>query len=98
MVDKINMTIKRNCWDVRQCSRIPGGDKVGECGVCPAFTAENVNGVNGGENGGRFCWTITGTLCDGEKQPVFALKIQKCLLCDFFNQVAEEEDDFVMHL
>ena len=97
MTDIGSMATNKNCWEVRQCNKIPGGKTDTECEVCPAFTAEHLNGINGGTNGGRFCWTVTGTLCGGERQSVFAIKIQHCLLCDFFNQVAEEEEEFVMH-
>jgi len=55
------MTAKQNCWDVKICGRERGGAKVAEFGVCPATTDSSANGLNGGRNGGRICWAVTGT-------------------------------------
>ena len=64
--------MKQNCWDFKNCGRSPGGHKTGELGVCPASTAAEHNGVNSGQNAGRFCWKVSGTFCSGQVQGTFA--------------------------
>lgn len=82
---------KLNCWEYKKCGRAPGGRNVGELGVCPAATEPRANGINGGKNGGRVCWAIAGTLCEGQLQGTYASKIGFCLVCDFCRLVANEE-------
>lgn len=65
-----------------------------ELGICPAATDARLNGINGGTNGGRSCWTISGTFCFGEVQGTFARKIDGCMECEFFWLVADEEEEF----
>lgn len=81
----------KNCWEHYRCGREPGGSKVAELGVCPAATAEMLDGINRGRNGGRCCWQVAGTLCGGRVQGTFARKALSCLFCDFFRKVREEE-------
>ena len=82
---------RKNCWEVKKCGRQPGGEKVEEFGVCPAAIHGEYDGKNGGKYGGRYCWAIVGTLCHGEIQGTFAMKISNCLYCKFLKQVNEEE-------
>ena len=82
---------KVNCWEAKQCGREPSGPKVSEFGVCKAATEKKLHGMNHGENGGRACWAITGTLCGGEVQGTFASKLHNCLQCEFYNMVQKEE-------
>jgi len=91
------MTERQNCWEVKKCGREPGGERASELGTCPAATEGAANGLNGGINGGRICWAVTGTLCGGKVQGTFAQKHASCLGCEFFSQVQDEEADvFVM--
>lgn len=83
--------MKQNCWDYKKCGREPGGENEAESGVCPAATSIANDGVNCGKNGGRFCWKITGTYCQGEVSGTFAQKYASCVLCDFFAKVLSEE-------
>lgn len=46
---------KQNCREERRCGREPGGIREAELGVCPAATATAHNGINGGDNAGRYC-------------------------------------------
>ncbi len=85
------MAGKQQCWDFKDCGRIPGGEKSAELGVCPAATDTSYSGVNSGENGGRFCWVVTGTLCGGEVQGTYAQKELNCLSCEFMKIVKAEE-------
>ena len=82
---------KQNCWEFKKCGRDKGGAKAQELGVCPATTESRVNGANGGKNGGRSCWAVTGTLCGGQVQGTFAMKHGNCVKCEFFDNVSKEE-------
>lgn len=83
--------IRKNCWEVLQCGRQPGGNKIEELGECPAVHAFRAHGVNRGINGGRACWAIAGTFCGGEVQGSFIEKMRGCSECDFFHAVQKEE-------
>jgi len=83
--------LKKNCWEVMECGREPGGKNVKRRGVCPAATDERLNGLHGGKNAGRACWVIAGTFCEGKVQGTFAQKYQDCTQCDFFRQVKMAE-------
>ena len=85
---------KKNCWEVKNCGRQPGGDKVNELGICPTALAKECDGINGGKNAGRYCWAVAGTFCKGEVQGTFARKLENCLACPFYLQVEREEERF----
>ena len=78
---------KQNCWEFKKCAREPGGAKVKELGICQAAIEEKVDGANSGNNGGRACWALTGTLCGGKVQRTFAVKLKNCMDCDFYKLV-----------
>ena len=82
---------RKNCWEVKRCGREPGGENSKKLGVCPAALPNEYDGVNKGKNAGRFCWAVTGTLCEGEIQGVYAKKLINCLRCKFLKQVNEDE-------
>ena len=84
------MAVKLNCWQVKNCGRQPGGPKAGELGVCPAAITGS-SGINGGNNGGRICWALAGTLCGGKVQGTFAQKAANCMQCPFYLTVKQEE-------
>ena len=89
---------RRNCWEVCRCGREPGGNRADTEGICPAAVAQEFDGINGGRNGGRVCWAISGTVCNGCVQGTFAEKLPSCVMCDFFRQVKlRERAEFVMH-
>ena len=81
-----------NCWEYKKCGREPGGEKADELGVCPAATETRLNNVNYGKNGGRACWGVSGTSCNGKTYTNFALRLSACAKCDFYQLVSEEED------
>jgi hypothetical protein len=87
---------KKNCWEYKKCGREPGGVKVHELGECMAAKEEGLDGVHDGENAGRSCWVIAGTMCGGKVQGTFAQKYGNCVICDFFKQVKEEEAEHFM--
>lgn len=87
---------KLNCWEYKKCGREPGGEKVGELGVCPATQDTRANGFNHGKNGGRSCWALAGTFCGAKVQGSFALKLSSCMTCEFFKSVIREEGHGMM--
>ena len=82
---------RKNCWEYFECGRQPGGEKVGELGVCPAAKEGNLHGLNEGINGGRSCWAIAGTLCKGQTQGSYAQKLGDCLGCEFYASVRQDQ-------
>jgi hypothetical protein len=82
---------KQNCWEFQKCGREPGGEKNEDLGICLASIEKRTNGIHGGKNGGRACWAIVGTLCEGKVQGSLAKKIGDCLKCEFYKQVVREE-------
>ena len=85
------MKLKKNCWEAKNCGRELNGFKEKELGVCSASINPRLNGIHGGENGGRTCWVIAGTLCGGKVQGIFASKLENCFKCDFYKTVNHEE-------
>jgi len=85
------MATKLNCWEVKNCGMQPGGAKVAELGVCVAAASQAASGLNGGKNGNRICWAVSGTLCGGKVQGSFAQKITSCAQCEFHKSVKREE-------
>lgn len=83
--------MSQNCWEFKKCGREPGGSKSAELGVCPAATDKRLDKIHNGKNSGRACWMVTGTLCKGEIQGVYAKKFGNCMNCDFYKIVKEEE-------
>jgi hypothetical protein len=83
--------MKMNCWEFKKCGREPGGNKNEELGICTASIEKRVQGVNNGKNAGRCCWAIAGTLCGGQVQGTFSLKMLNCMECDFYKMVYKEE-------
>jgi len=85
------MAKKKNCWEYKKCGRQPGGPNINSLGICPAATDSISNGLNNGQNGGRICWAVSGTFCDGKVQGTFAEKKTYCMECKFFKLVAQNE-------
>jgi hypothetical protein len=82
-----------NCWEIKGCGRGPGGDKSAEQGECPAAVDRAFNGINRGDAGGRICWAVAGTFCDGCAQGLFAEKIESCVTCEVFKLVTAQEGE-----
>ena len=83
---------KKNCWEFKNCGRIPGGSKEKELGICPAYKhTGSGSGANNGTCAGRICWAVSGTLCGGKVQGMFAQKLTNCMACEFYKLVREEE-------
>lgn len=82
---------KINCWEFVGCGRELGGENVPESGVCRASFETSTTGINGGKNGGRICWVVSGTFCWERMSGSYAKKILSCKSCDFFHTVKNEE-------
>jgi len=87
MIDKI-----LNCWEFHKCGREQNGKRVDELGVCPAALDASFDGINRGKNGGRVCWAVAGTFCEGEVQGAFADKRTSCINCSFFKKVNSDDE------
>lgn len=92
MWKRVGLT-KLNCWEVKKCGREPGGEHVAELGICPAAVDRRLDGVHDGENGGRACWMIAGTFCQGQIQGLYAQKYRTCRECDFYQKVKVKEGE-----
>lgn len=85
---------KENCWDVMKCGRGPGNGGP----VCPAATEQRLDGVHGGVNGGRACWVVAGTMCEGlPPSGRFAQRMESCIGCVFYRKVRAEEPGLLSH-
>lgn len=82
---------KLNCWEFKKCGREQNGKNVQEMGVCPAALDDSFDGINSGKHGGRLCWAVAGTFCEGKKQGGFHVKRESCVRCDFFRMVTRQE-------
>jgi hypothetical protein len=89
--------MKENCWEFKKCQRQTGGKFAGD-NPCPASTESRLDGVHGGSNGGRSCWSVVGTMCGEEATGKFAIEMLDCGKCEFYNKVREEEPDFKFSL
>ncbi len=84
--------MKLNCWEVKKCGRESGGLHEKEFGTCPVTTYTALNGMHGGQNAGRSCWVIAGSLCGGKVQGNEEQKRTACWECDFLKLVKHEEE------
>ena len=84
--------MKKNCWEHKKCGRQPGGHKAAELGICPVTTYRALDGAHEGQNAGRACWAIAGSLCGGKIQGTYAQKLSNCWRCDFMTSVKAEEE------
>ena len=85
--------MKSNCWDYMLCGLEHGGEAIGESGSCSVVKYSGFNRVNGGYNGGRYCWKIVGTFPDNDTCCPHALEIGDCTLCKFYKIVKNEEGE-----
>lgn len=84
---------KKNCWEVMNCGREVNGVNNATLGLCPVALLDDFDGVNGGHNGGRFCWAVVGTHCAIN----CSQKLANCVNCKFLKQVnVEEGPDFIL--
>ncbi len=82
---------KINCWEFVGCGRESGRESMPESGVCKASFDKSANGTNGGINGGRICWAISGTSNGDKVEGHYAKKLLSCRSCKFYHKVRDEE-------
>lgn len=80
-------THRPNCWDFLKCGRGPHASE-----PCRAAADGASHGINGGQNAGRFCWAVVGTLA-GEEELAACAQQTQCSACRFFNAVKAEEGE-----
>jgi hypothetical protein len=78
-----------NCWEQLKC----GAETCtrGDQGWCPVPFDESLDGVNGGKNGGRTCWSVVGAKCragDAASPPGDA---EVCVACPVLSTVRNQE-------
>ena len=47
-----------NCWKFKNRGREPGGENVQKLGICRASVESKFDGINHGNNAGRYCWKV----------------------------------------
>ena len=73
-----------NCWEFKKCRREPGGEN-----------AEKLNGVNHGNNAGRYFWKVKISEENQNSADNTLSAIMTCIECDFPIKVkAEEKNGF----
>ena len=86
---------KLNCWQFMGCGKQKIEDR-SSCPTntcpCPASIEKSFDGIHGGKNAGRACWSVLRTQCYGSVQKTLEQKYQTCLSCDFYHFVIDEED------
>jgi len=80
--------MKLNCWEVKSCGKCT---TMVEDDACPVCRESKLNGVHGGLNAGRACWTVSHTKCGGSTQGDFGKKFNSCMECNFYKLVKDEE-------
>jgi signal transduction histidine kinase len=83
---QVEHVTKTNCWEYWGCKHGPESSA-----PCPVTRDRTSDGVNGGTNAGRICWTVSSTPCFWESTPDFIEKREICFGCDFFLRVRNEE-------
>jgi hypothetical protein len=79
-----------NCWEFKGCGFGPESAKEDGRKICPAASHKNADGFLAGENGGRACHFILGTLCCGLGPQSDEEKKARCRKCDFFVSLQEK--------
>jgi len=84
-------TKKINCWDFKKCGREPKSARENELDICPVCLCSELDGIHGGNRGGRACWAVGGTQCGGKIRRMFVPPSLACTLCDFRRAVLNGE-------
>jgi len=80
-----------NCWEFKNCGREPGGENSQKLGICRASVESKFNGINHGNNAGRYCWKVKISEENSNVADKTLSSIMTCIECDFFIKVKEEE-------
>jgi len=76
---------RANCWEINGCGQERGVRK-----GCAVPFARELDGVNGGHNGGRVCWAHPGALCRHGEGEIAAVP-ERCMSCLVLARVRREE-------
>jgi hypothetical protein len=82
---------KLNCWEFMKCGKGPSGNGNSKAGICPVATETSANALNGGSNGGRICWIVSETCCNGKVKCSDLHRTSSCFSCEFRYKVTMEE-------
>lgn len=61
------------CWEITNCGRVPGGHRVEELGVCPAYPDD-----------GEKCARQLDSCCEGNPADRVPMRLHQCLKCEFY--------------
>jgi CheY-like chemotaxis protein len=88
-----NSIRKINCWEFMRCGRTPYDGPIDEKKICPVSADVRLDGIHGGKNGGRACWVVAGSMCDGKLQGPARQKFADCRKCSFYRALKKEEGE-----
>jgi hypothetical protein len=81
---------KQNCWEFMRCDFGPEARE----DSCPVVSAVIFNGINGGINGGRYCWNVENAFCLVGSESLNESEPMNCATCEFYRFVKEEEGKY----
>lgn len=75
----------KNCWEYTNCGRIPGGHRVEEKGVCPAYPDH-----------GDQCARYLEPGCGRDLEKLLEVKLHQCPSCEFYfsDHYKPRDEDF----
>ena len=82
--------MKTNCWDETQCGREPGGAMTVNSEPCPVPLFVLADGFLGGNNGGRACTFVLGTLNEEERRRACAQSVDVCKRCSYYKKLKKK--------
>jgi len=80
-----------NCWEFKKCGREPDGENAEKLGVCETSVESKFDGINHGNNAGRYCWKVKISEENNNVADKTLSAIMTCIECDFFIKVKAEE-------
>ena len=84
-----------NCWEFKKCGRETRGENAQKLDICRASIEDKLNGINHGNNAGRYCWKVK--ISEENQNAAETLSaIMTCIECDFFIKVKEEEKIYLI--
>ena len=89
---------KINCWEHFKCGR-EVGNPARRDSPCNVSLISIHNHINGGENAGRYCWTVEGSYCamnyrnEVSDRGTIDYKETHCDRCEFKKIVMEQEGE-----
>lgn len=74
-----------------KCGKGPSENGNSKSSICPIATNTSAHALNGGINGGRICWIIAETCCNGEIKCSDLHRKDSCFQCEFRYKVTAVE-------